>query len=101
MNEAGGLGYEFMDETLPYRRIMCAMITNAIRNAMGYEMSVEDGKNKRIRGQVKTDAIAYVLSDDFEFDMELLGYDSYVNAIRRKVTRGTYQIPLNARMVTA
>ena len=101
MSEAGGLGYEFLDETLPYRRMMCAMITNAIRNAQGYELSAEDGKNKRIRGQVKTDAIAYVLSDDFEHHMELLGYDSYVDKIRRKVTRGTYQIPINARMVTA
>ena len=93
MNEKGGLGYEYQDDTLPYRKLMCAMIHNAIKNAQGYEMST-DGKYQRCRREVVQNAIAYLLSDDFEFDMELLGLDSQTEVIRRMVTRGTYQMPL-------
>ena len=94
MNESGGLGYEYQDDTLPYRKLMCAMIANAIKNAQGYEMST-DGKYQRCRREVVWNAIAYLLSDDFEFDMELLGLDSQTEVIRRMVTRGTYQMPLH------
>ena len=94
MNESGGLGYEYQDDTLPYRKLMCAMIHNAIKNAQGYEIST-DGKYQRCRREVVQNAIAYLLSDDFEFDMELLGLDSQTEVIRRMVTRGTYQMPLH------
>lgn len=93
MNERGGLGYEYADDTLPYRKLMCAMIANAIKNAQGYEMSTE-GKYQRCRSEIKQNAIAYLLSDDFEFDMELLGLDTQTEVIRSMVTRGTYQMPL-------
>ena len=93
MNESGGLGCEYQDDTLPYRKLMCAMIHNAIKNAQGYEMST-DGKYQRCRREVVKNAIAYLLSDDFEWDMELLGLDSQTEVIRRMVTRGTYQMPL-------
>ena len=94
MNESGGLGYEYQDDTLPYRKLMCAMIANAIKNAQGYEIST-DGKYQRCRREVVQNAIAYLLSDDFEWDMELLGLDSQTEVIRRMVTRGTYQMPLH------
>lgn len=35
MSEKGYLGYEYQDDTLPYRKLMCAMIHNAIKNAQG------------------------------------------------------------------
>ena len=59
MNESGGLGYEYQDDTLPYRKLMCAMIL--------------------------WNAIAYLLSDDFEFDMELLGLDEMIKSVRKYV----------------
>ena len=94
MNESGGLGYEYQDDTLPYRKLMCAMIHNAIKNAQGYEMST-DGKYQRCRREVVRNAIAYLLSDDFEWDMELLGLDSQVETVRQMVTQATYQMPLH------
>ena len=94
MNESGGLGYEYQDDTLPYRKLMCAMIANAIKNAQGYEMST-DGKYQRCRREVVQNAIAYLLSDDFEWDMELLGLDSQVETVRQMVTQATYQMPLH------
>jgi hypothetical protein len=84
MNESGGLGYEYQDDTLPYRKLMCAMIHNAIQNARGYEMST-DGKYQRCRREVVWNAIAYLLSDDFEFDMELLGLDEMIKSVRKYV----------------
>ena len=84
MNESGGLGYEYQDDTLPYRKLMCAMIHNAIQNALGYEMST-DGKYQRCRREVVWNAIAYLLSDDFEFDMELLGLDEMIKSVRKYV----------------
>ena len=95
MSESGCLGYEYYDDNLPFRRLMCEMIENAIKNAQGLELSAEDGAYKRCKHDVKQNAIAYLLSDDFECDMELLGLDSQVETVRKMVTQNTYQIPLH------
>lgn len=83
-------------ENLPYRLLACEIINTAFMNAMGLELTASvSNKYKCCKDDVRRDAIAYILSDDFVNLMELLGLDSKVDQVRDRVTNQTYQMPLN------
>ena len=93
--------YTFDD--MPYRKLMCAMIQQSINHARGIELSdildQNDPNFNRRRGEERAAAIEYLLSDEFQFDAELLGIDDYVDRIRKMVTNDDYQMPI-FRMIT-
>ena len=98
MNESGGLGYEYQDDTLPYRCLLCDVIQQAFINAQGRELSVDSSgskKFKRVAQNIKNNAVEFIESDDFEYYLELLDIDFALDGIRRLVRMGnTYNISL-------
>jgi len=78
-----------------YRKILCAMIKQAILHALGREMSdLFDKQQTNYRKQVleeKNRSIAYIQSDDFEIHMLWLGLEHHVSSVRGMVDRGEYQ----------
>lgn len=91
----GELGNLYYDRNIGYRKLMGAMLNSAIKNAQGYELSAETNSYKKCRHDVKQNAIAYILSNDFAEDMEAFGMpDEAVERVRKMVTRSTHQIPL-------
>jgi len=102
MNEIIYHGTDTFDDT-PYRKIMCAMIHQAINHARGIELSdildQNDPNFNRRRGEERAAAIEYLLSEEFQFDAELLGIEDYVDRIRKMVTNDDYQMPI-FRMIT-
>ena len=85
-------------DDIPYRKLMCAVIWQAVNHALGRGLSDilnpnEPNYNKK-RVDERAHAVAFIMSEDFEFDCELLGIDDQIDGIRQKVTRGEiYQIP--------
>lgn len=90
-------GTEIHDDE-PYRKLMCAMIQQAVNHARGFELSdiisPRDPNFNRRRGEERAAAIEYLLSEEFQFDAELLGIDGCVDKIRKLVTRDSYQMPI-------
>lgn len=80
---------------IPYRKLMCAVIRQAILHAQGLEMD-ESGKPTKLReGSLKATAVEYLLSDDFEDECMYLELPpDFVDRVREKITSGTYQIPV-------
>lgn len=78
-----------------YRKILCAMIKQAILHALGREMSdLFDKKQSNYRKMVlqeKNRSIAYIQSEDFELHMLWLGLEHHVSAVRDMVERGEFQ----------
>jgi len=94
MSEIGILGNEHYDDNLPIRTLLCDVIFQALMNAQGIELS--DGRYKRCQHEEKQSAIAYILSDDFEEDMDALDLpDAAIEEARRRVTQQIYQMPLH------
>jgi len=89
-------GYKYYDPCEPYTRILTAVIARTIMNALGYDLA--DQRYKKCKHQEKQSAIAYVLSDDFEEDMEAIGYLHKVREIRERATSGTCQLPLKRQV---
>lgn len=87
-----------------YRKILCAMIRQAINHAMGREMTCFfDKREKNYAKKVakeKANAIAYIMGQDFEDHMLWLGLEHYVSAIREMVGSGEYQQSLFVRKLT-
>jgi hypothetical protein len=85
-------------EDMPYRKLLCAVIWQAVNHALGRELSdILDPNDKQFKyhkQQERAAAMAYIMSDDFERQCEYLGIDNLIDEIRLKVTRGlTYQMP--------
>jgi hypothetical protein len=80
---------------MPYRKLMCAVIRQAILHAQGLEMD-ENGKPTKLKeGSLKATAIEYLLGDDFENECMYLDLPpDFVDKVRKKITKGTYQIPV-------
>lgn len=102
MNKIIYHGTDTHDDT-PYRKLMCAMIQQAVNYARGYNLSeildIADKNFNRRRGEERAAALEYLLSEEFQFDAELLGIDGTVDEIRKLVTKGSYQMPI-FRMIT-
>jgi hypothetical protein len=83
-----------------YRKLMCAMIWQAVKFACGTELRSLFGKyrSKYKIAEERSKAIAYIMGTDFEFDCELLGIDSQIEKIREYITlqnvKECYQISL-------
>ena len=96
--ETGIIGNKHYDVNTPYRELMCDMLTQAIKNAQGLELSGETNSYKKCRHDVKQNAIAYILSDDLAEDMDAFGMpDGAVERVRMMVTQQTHQLPLQRR----
>ena len=92
-------------EDLPYRKLMCAVIWQAVNHALGRELCYVLNPNApnyyQRRDELRMSAVEYLMSADFEFTAELLGIDNMIEDIRLKVTRGTiWQIPAFGVKVT-
>jgi len=82
---------------LPYRKLVCGVIKQAVLHAQGLELDA-DGKPTKLReGSLKATAVEYLLSEDFELDCEDLELpcqtDVFIKRVREKITYQDYQIP--------
>lgn len=78
-----------------YIKLMCAVIRQAVLHAQGLELD-DNGKPTKLKeGTLKATAVEYLLSEDFEDECMYLNLPpDFVDKVREKITRGTYQIPV-------
>ena len=96
---------ESYEPDLPYRKLLCAVIKQAIFHARGLELD-DDGKPTKLReGSLKATAIEYLKSRDFELDCEDLelpcSTDEFIRRARAKIEEGTYQLSIDKEAVIA
>jgi len=96
---------EVSETDLPYRRLMCEMINQAIDYAHKRRWSNIMVNADRLTGRKwvtrdeQAEAIAYILSDGFEYDCDMLGLpDDFVYRVRQSVyALREWQYPLEVR----
>ena len=96
------IGRELVYDTLlGYRKIMCAKIWLHFRHAKGIELS-DCAMNNKQREDEQAAGLAYIMSDEFDFDCDLLGFEEHiVDAIRERTldNLGVYQISMDQLMM--
>jgi len=88
-----GLNEEYQWDS-PYRKLMCAVIEQAVLHAQGLELNCE-GRPTRLReSELQQSAFEYLLSDDFEDECMYLNLPpSFVEEVRNKIGDLPHQIP--------
>lgn len=96
---------EISETDLPYKKIMCEMINQAIDYALKRRWSNimakvdRDVRRKWVTAREQAEAIAYILSIGFEADCDLVGLpDDFVYRVREMVqSQREWQYPLELK----
>lgn len=88
-----GLNEEYQWDS-PYRKLMCAVIEQAVLQAQGLELDC-NGKRTRLKEiELRQSAFEYLLSEDFEDECMYLDLPAcFVDEVRNKIGDLPHQIP--------
>lgn len=95
----GGTGNKYYDPQLGLKRILLAICLQDIRNGLGKGLSNIDKPEDRDARRLES--IYYILQDDFEADMEAVGWRHLVKDARIMVVNRATQIPQGCEEIAA
>jgi len=61
------------------------IVMSALEDRFAQQLDLAGYYYERCKNEVKRSAIAYLISEDFEHDMELLGLDEMIKSVRKYV----------------